>query len=61
MAARKGLEISLPGGGSKNSKTGKVTPPKPKATPRATGTASMNGSEYDKYLQNLIKTMQKGK
>jgi hypothetical protein len=26
----RGLEISLPGGGSKNSKTGKITPPKKK-------------------------------
>jgi len=54
-----GLEISLPGGGSKNSKTGKITPPKTKATPtpKATGTAAMNGSQYDKYLQSIINSM----
>jgi len=29
-----GLEISLPGGGSVNSKTGKITPPKAKKLPK---------------------------
>ena len=59
----RGLEISLPGGGTKNSKTGKITPPKPKVTPtpRATGTAAMNGAQYDKYLQGIAKQMNKAK
>jgi hypothetical protein len=63
MAQKKGIEIALPGGGSKNSVTGKVTPPKVKATPtpKATGTAAMNGSQYDKYLQGIVNSMNKGK
>jgi hypothetical protein len=58
-----GLEISLPGGGSKNSKTGKITPPKKKVTPtpKPTGTAAMNGSQYDAYLKKLLENMKKTK
>lgn len=61
--AGKGLEISLPGGGSKNSKTGRITPPKPKATPstKPTGTAAMNGSQYDAYLKTIEAQMKKSK
>jgi len=57
----KGFEISLPGGGSKNSKTGRITPPKPSPTPKATGTAAMNGSQYDAYLKKIYSEMQKTK
>ena len=58
-----GLEISLPGGGSKNSKTGKITPPKKKVipTPKATGTAAMNGAQYDAYLKKVYADMKKTK
>jgi hypothetical protein len=58
---RKGLEISLPGGGSKNSITGKITPPKPKPKPKDTGTGSMNGKQYDAYLKKIYADMKKTK
>jgi hypothetical protein len=51
-----GLEISLPGGGTKNSKTGKITPPKPKKMPAPT---QMTPSQYDALLRKVIADMQK--
>lgn len=63
MAPRKGIEIALPGGGTKNSVTGKITPPKVKAspTPKATGTGAMNGAQYDKHLKDVLKGLRGGK
>jgi len=47
----KGLEISLPGGGSMNSKTKKITPPKPKKTPAPT---QMTPAQYDALLRKAL-------
>ena len=60
---RKGLEISLPGGGSKNSITGKITPPKPKKTPptKPSGTGAMDGKQYDAHLKQILADMKKTK
>lgn len=57
-AKPKGLEISLPGGGSKNSITGKITPPKPKPMP--TG-PSISSKQYDAQLRKVIADMKKTK
>jgi hypothetical protein len=46
-----GLEISLPGGGSMNSKTKKITPPKPKKTPAPT---QMTPQQYDALLRKAL-------
>jgi len=54
----KGFEISLPGGGSKNSKTGKITPPKPKSTPAP---VVMTPRQYDAMLKKVIADMKKTK
>jgi hypothetical protein len=54
----RGLEISLPGGGSKNSKTGKITPPKPKKT---MGPVQMTPQQYDAMLKKVIADMKKTK
>lgn len=56
--AGKGLEISLPGGGSKNSKTGKITPPKAKKTPAP---VVMTPKQYDAMLKKVIADMKKTK
>jgi hypothetical protein len=53
-----GFEISLPGGGSKNSKTGKITPPKPKKT---MGPVVMTPQQYDVMLKKVIADMKKTK
>jgi hypothetical protein len=62
-AKKKGFEISLPGGGSMNSETRKVTPPKPKVTPapKPGGTGSMTGPQYDAHLRKIIAQMNKVK
>jgi hypothetical protein len=52
----RGLEISLPGGGSKNSKTGKVTPPKPKKTPAP---VVMTPKQYDAMLKKVLADIKK--
>ena len=54
--AGKGLEIALPGGGSKNSKTGKITPPKPKKT---AGPTQMTPAQYDALLKKALAEAQK--
>jgi hypothetical protein len=46
-----GLEISLPGGGSMNSKTKKITPPKPKKTAKPT---QMTPQQYDALLRKAL-------
>jgi hypothetical protein len=53
-----GLEISLPGGGSKNSKTGKITPPKPKKT---SSPVVMTPKQYDAMLKKVVADMKKTK
>lgn len=47
----RGLEIALPGGGSKNSKTGKITPPKAKTPPKPT---QMTPAQYDAQLKKAL-------
>jgi hypothetical protein len=54
----KGFEISLPGGGSKNSKTGKITPPKSKSTFSPVVTTP---KQYDAMLKRVIADMKKTK
>jgi hypothetical protein len=54
----RGLEISLPGGGSKNSKTGRITPPKPKKTPAP---VVMTPKQYDAMLKKVLADMKKTK
>jgi hypothetical protein len=49
--AGKGLEISLPGGGSMNSKTKKITPPKPKKT---MGPVQMTPAQYEALLKKAL-------
>ena len=56
---KKGLEITLPGGGTMNSKTKKITPPKPKPLPKPTGTGAMDGPQYDAHLRKIIAQMKK--
>jgi len=56
--ANNGFEISLPGGGSKNSKTGKITPPKAKSTPAP---VVMTPKQYDAMLKKVISDMKKTK
>jgi ribosomal protein S30 len=46
-----GLEISLPGGGSVNSKTGRITPPKPKKLPTP---LQETPKQYDARLKKAI-------
>jgi hypothetical protein len=53
-----GLEISLPGGGTKNSKTGKITPPKPKKMPAPT---QMTPQQYDALLRKALAEAKKKK
>jgi hypothetical protein len=62
-AKRKGLEVTLPGGGTMNTETRKITPPKPKVTPapKPGGTGSMNGPQYDAHLRKIIAQMNKPK
>ena len=56
--AGKGLEISLPGGGSMNSKTKKITPPKPKKT---AGPTQMTPAQYDALLRKALAEAKKKK
>jgi len=56
--ANNGFEISLPGGGSKNSKTGKITPAKTKKT---TAPVVMTPKQYDAMLKRVIADMKKTK
>lgn len=56
--AGKGLEIALPGGGSKNSKTGKITPPKPKKTPKPT---QETPAQYEARLKKALAEAKKKK
>ena len=53
-----GLEISLPGGGSMNSKTKKITPPKPKKLPTPT---KMTPQQYDAILRKALAEAKKNK
>ncbi len=46
-----GLEISLPGGGSVNSKTGRITPPKAKKLPKP---LQETPKQYDARLKKAI-------
>jgi len=54
----RGFEISLPGGGSKNSKTGQITPPKAKKTFSPVVTTP---KQYDAMLKRVIADMKKTK
>jgi hypothetical protein len=54
----RGFEISLPGGGSKNSKTGQITPPKSKST---FSPVVMTPKQYDAMLKKVIADMKKTK
>jgi len=56
MAQKKGIEITLPNGGTKNSITGKITPPKPKKMPAPT---QMTPAEYDALLKKVLADLQK--
>jgi hypothetical protein len=62
-AKRKGLEVTLPGGGTMNTNTRKITPPKvkPKPLPKPTGTGAMDGPQYDAHLRKIIAQMNKQK
>lgn len=51
-----GLEISLPGGGSMNSKTKKITPPKPKKT---MGPVQMTPAQYEALLKKALADIKK--
>lgn len=55
----KGFEISLPGGGTKNSITGKITPPK--VTPKPLPMETMSSKQYDAHLKKVLEQMKKGK
>ena len=46
-----GLEIALPGGGSVNSKTGKITPPKAKKLPKP---LQETPKQYDARLKKAL-------
>jgi hypothetical protein len=47
----KGLEIALPGGGTMNSRTKKITPPKPKKTPAPT---QETPAQYEARLKKAL-------
>lgn len=53
-----GLEISLPGGGSMNSKTKKITPPKPKKLPKPT---QETPAQYEARLKKALAEAKKKK
>jgi hypothetical protein len=53
-----GFEISLPSGGSMNSKTKKITPPKPKKT---AGPTQMTPAQYDALLRKALADAKKKK
>ena len=55
----KGLEISLPGGGTKNSITGKITPKK--VTPKPVPMKTISSKDYDAQLKKVLEQMKKGK
>ena len=61
MAAKKGLTVVLPDGSTVGLKDlGKVKPtPKATVSKKPTGTGAMNGPQYDKYLQSIIKALKK--